>query len=223
MRVVYIGMQQTDSQCFDVQIADCFHHSEDLGFRRRCDNHAFCIKALVEFDAVLLRDERARDFEVEIVQLVADLARDGEHVACSFGHDEPRACAFSFDQGVGDERRAVYEFSDGRMPSAICRGHLLEQVSDHRCHRYPRVMRRSERLCNPDAPGGRKHRESVGKGAADVDRDAKAASRDDSRCGKSRGSRGAHSALYLNATLARRMRWHASVRSATEAAIDMRK
>jgi len=114
MRIVHVGVQEADRHCVDAKPGDLLRDPCHLVFVQRRSDRAIGIDALAQFDTVMVRHERLRNFEIEIVQFVADLACDRQHVARALRYDESGARAFSLDEGVGNERRPVHELGNGR-------------------------------------------------------------------------------------------------------------
>jgi hypothetical protein len=125
--------------------------------------------ALRHVEAQVARHERPRQVDVEVVDLVAALARDLDRVAMPLGRKQRGARALALDDRVRHERGAVHDPRDVRDRDAVA----LEGLSEDRLDRARGLVRRRQRLADRDEPVLAHHAE-VGERAADVDADAKA-------------------------------------------------
>ena len=73
-------------------------------------------------EAVLARDQRRRQLQVQVILLEAVFGPHLDHVAKTFGRDQRGLRAAALDQGVGRQRRAVDDDADlGRRNTGIAR------------------------------------------------------------------------------------------------------
>jgi len=168
VRVVHVRVQERHGDRLDAELFQLARHPGELRFLQRLEHLATRIQALVHRQAVAGRDQRLRQLDVEVVDVVAPLAADVEHVGVAGGRDERRARAFAFDERVRDQRRAVHYLAERRA-----RAGLAQEIEDHGGNGLARIVGRGRRLADPDAAGGREHGDAVGERAADVDRYAK--------------------------------------------------
>ena len=134
-------MQQADCNRFDVERAELVEQAIEFGLRQGFDDAAAHVEPLIDFQPLVFGHQRLRDFKVQVIQVVADFTRDGQHVARALRDDQTRARALTLDQRVGDERRAVHDVIDVALTVAPCRGDLLQQVNHHGGHRFARIVR----------------------------------------------------------------------------------
>ena len=170
-------MQQTHRDRFDAEPGQAVEQLLDAGRVERLDDVALHVEPLVGLEALVLGDQRLRDLEIEVVQVVAQLARDGEHVPGALGYDQTCARALAFDQRVGNQCRAVHDFRYVGFHRTARGSDLLEQVGHHGSNRLARIVRRGQRLADPNTPAGRDDGEAVGKRTSDIYRNAQPVAR----------------------------------------------
>ena len=124
-------------------------------------------RALRHVEAQVARDERPRQVDVEVVDLVAALARDLDRVAVPFGREQRGGRALALDDRVRHERRAVHDARDVADRDAV----RLERLAEDRLDRARGLVRRRQRLADRDEPV-LAHDAEIGERAADVDADA---------------------------------------------------
>ncbi len=124
-------------------------------------------RALGHVEAQVARHERRGQVDVEVVDLVAALARDLDRVAEPVGREQRRRRALALDDRVRDERRAVHDPRDLRDRDAV----RLERLREDRLDRARGLVRRRQRLADRDEPVLADDAE-IGERAADVDADA---------------------------------------------------
>jgi hypothetical protein len=124
--------------------------------------------ALIHLEAPIARREGWRQFDFQVVGVVAPLEADFHHVAETLRGDERGLHALALDQRVGDERGAVDHVRHVGGRHAV----RLHQPAHAGQHRARGIVRRGEHLVVEQASRLRVEHHEVRKGAADVDADA---------------------------------------------------
>ena len=123
--------------------------------------------ALGHVEAEVARHQGLGELKIEVVELVAVLAADLQGVPEPFGGKQRGEGALALDQGVGDQRGAVYHRAWLRPVDDPC----LQALAHGGFHRHARVSVGGQGL----ADEGRaviRHQEQIREGSADVNADA---------------------------------------------------
>jgi hypothetical protein len=120
--------------------------------------------ALVDLAAQPARDDRPRENEPQVEEIVAAFAPDIENVAHAGRHQHSGPRALALDQRVGDERGAMHQ-SGYRADSDAARvQQRLHAVQNGR----RRILGRGQELVQRDRPRLLVDQHAIGEGAADV-------------------------------------------------------
>jgi hypothetical protein len=114
MYVIGIGMHQAHRNRLILPFRD--PHRKRVGLRRiqRQQHAAIRCDPLGQGEAMLPRDQRRGEFEVQVILLEPVFRAHLDHVAKALGCDEGRLRPAPLDQGVRDKRRAVDDLPDLR-------------------------------------------------------------------------------------------------------------
>ena len=93
-------------------LADAFGEGGEFGGGGGAEDFGFGGDALGDAEAQVRGNEADGRGAVEVVELGAGLAADGDGVFKAGGGDEGYACAFSFEHGVGADCGAVADDRD---------------------------------------------------------------------------------------------------------------
>lgn len=150
VRGVGIGMQQADGERLELVRFDRAHELDERSGIERFDDPAVDSDALVDLEAPLRRDQRLRKLDIEIVEIVAQLARYVGDVTRPFRDDEARARAVPFDERVGHERGGVNDIGHLAGSAARIAGpDLAQKLGNHRGNAFAGIVRGGEALANP--------------------------------------------------------------------------
>jgi hypothetical protein len=160
-----VGVEQADCQGGH-PLGD--HVIDDPGQFRFIDagvHGAVEMGTLVDFKAKLARNERLRQFDEKIVELVFELPAHLERISESLGRDQPGHRAATLDQGIREERRRMDDLSD-RLGS---QARLGEEVMDPGHGALRRIARGRQFLVREDVTIVVPIDDDVGEGTANVD------------------------------------------------------
>ena len=149
-----IGMEQGDCQ-------RVLH----LGWIERPAHGPVGRDALADLHDLVARDERRVLVDEEVVDVVAELPLDLEHVAEPLGRHQEGPGPLPLDDEVGAERRAMH----GLLHVGHGRPRPLEQRVEALQHALGGVAGRREVLADHDGARGHILEREVGEGAADVE------------------------------------------------------
>jgi hypothetical protein len=124
-------------------------------------------RPLGDVEAQVTGHERCRQVDVEVVDLVAALARDLDRVAMPGGREQRRRRPLALDDRVRHERRPVHDALDLRDRDAV----RLERLLQDRLDRARGLVRRRQRLADGDE-AARADDAEVRERPPDVDADA---------------------------------------------------
>ena len=172
MGVIHVSMQKAHTDRLNIQPGQRIHQPVQFCPRQRLHHLTFYVHAFSSFKAFGCRHQRLRDFQIEVVKLIADFATDGQHITRALRHDQPGLGTFALDQRVGHQRSAVNDLGYRRSCTCARCGHLPQEINHHRGYRFTWITRRGQCFRDPDPATGIKHRQSVGESATDIDGNA---------------------------------------------------
>ena len=141
------------------------HRALDAGVGGFGDDRAGGIDPLVDLDAQLTRDDRIRSGRSEVVEVIAQLAGDLDHIAKAGGGDQTGARALALDHQVGDRGgRTGHHRLDLRHVDAVLGQQALQTGADRRHH----IDRVAEHLAGQHRRVAAQQHQ-IGEGAADVE------------------------------------------------------
>jgi len=111
------------------------------------------------------RHQRIGEAQEQVVDVVALLDAELEHVAEAARRQQPEPRAASFDQRVGDQRRAMQQLAHVGDRNAGCRADAANTVE----RAVGRILRRGQALVQRDSARRRIEQHEIGEGAADVE------------------------------------------------------
>jgi hypothetical protein len=174
MRGIPVGVHERDRDRLDAVALD--HLARNRGNRLLVEGHeklALEIHPLADLAPPVARHQGRGRFEEQVVEVVAGLAADLDHVAKSLGGDQADGRAGALDHRVGHQRGAVHDAV--QLGSRNIR--LAQDARDAGDDCLARIVRRREQLAGMDEIAARIVQHEIGEGAADIDADA------DSACG----------------------------------------
>lgn len=164
MRRIDVGVQEHDCDAVIAVVSDVLHHRARSMFIERLDDAAVGADALHHCENVRPVDQRGGFVEIEIIHIVALLPPDQDDVAKSRGGDEGGARSLAFQNGVGSDRRGVYDAGD-LFETKITRRNPLGQ-----CRLDPNRRLAARRYFpDPDAARALVVENVIGEGAADIE------------------------------------------------------
>src|SRR3984893_12475561 len=123
------------------------------------------MRALVDFKPQLSRNQRLRQFDEQIVQIVLELPSHLEGIPESPGRDEPGNRATPLDEGIRKQGRCMYDLSDRLRLQARFR----QEVTDPRHGAQRRIARGRQLLVRERMAILWPVYDDVREGAANVD------------------------------------------------------
>ena len=124
--------------------------------------------ALGDLDAAAAWHDRVGEFQEQVVDVVALLDAELEHVAEAARRQQAGGRAAAFDQGVGDQRGAVQHLRQIGHRDA---GLFGDGANAGECP-FRRIGRRGQAFVQRDATGRGIKQHEIGEGAADVEAEA---------------------------------------------------
>ena len=161
---VHVRVQETDGERGDAPRDEFTHRAAGVGLVERCANRAVGEDALGDLADESPRDQRARLLDLEVVDLVALLATDDQHVAKATRRQKPDAARLALDHDVRAEGGAVDRLRDVLPGDAGA----ADQVVQPRETRRGRIRIGREPLAC-DELAARRLDYQVGERAADVE------------------------------------------------------
>ena len=107
VRRVAIGVQEADGDRLHAVGDERAGRARDRLLVERGDDRAVARHALGNLEAAAARNERGREGKEQVIDVVALLDAQLEHVAHAHGGEQAERRAAPFDQRIGDERRSV--------------------------------------------------------------------------------------------------------------------
>ena len=140
------------------------YHLFDLFIARGLDDAARSIHPLMHLGTQGTRDHRIGAGCGEVVQVVAQLARNLDHIAKAGGGDEAGAGALALDHQVGDRRGGTgHHLAQLRQRDAVLLQHALQTGADGTDH----IIMVAQHLGGMNAPVTAQQHQ-IGEGATDV-------------------------------------------------------
>ena len=102
-------MQQDDRHGRDAVFPQGRQHLRQGGDIDRLENLAAGRNPLVNLETQIARDERLREFQLKIIDVVSDLVPHLQYIAEPCGRDQRRRTALALDQRVDHQCRSVNE------------------------------------------------------------------------------------------------------------------
>ena len=165
---VAVGVHEADGDRLDAVGRQLRGHRAQLGLVEGQDDLALGVDPLADLTPQRPAHEGTRRLELQVVEVVADLAAHLERVAKAARGHVAHPCARALDDRVGDERRAVHQAVE---LVGIGAG-LPEQAREAGKDRLARVVGCGEPLARVDQVPQLVDQDEVGEGPADVDADA---------------------------------------------------
>ena len=163
MRVIDVGMQQTDGDAFIRRVRQFVrqrHHRRPI---QRDQHAARRLHPFAHHVAAVTWQQGGGQHEVQVVLFEPAFGPHFDHVAKALGRDQRRLCPPPFDERVGGQGRAVNDLGDGARCHACLGANAVQAVDD-------RLLRRSmgrQHLGRDHPAFGFKH--EIGKCTADID------------------------------------------------------
>ena len=139
---VGIGVQEAHGDGLHILRPQRAHGLANLGLVEGCQDLPVEPHALGDADAPIARHQGLGEFDEQIMEIVAKFGSGLERIAKAARGEQGRACAFSLDDGVGRQGRAVHDGADG----VVTRLGLLEHLRDGRQHCLRRALGRGQHL-----------------------------------------------------------------------------
>ena len=161
---VDVAVDEADRDGLHTHVDQCVRGRPQLRLVHRPQHVPVGVDPLVHREAPIARRQRLGFLQEQIVEVVAHLGADLQHVAESTGGDEPHPRTGPLDDGVGDQGGAVHHAVDaGDLDARVARD-ALHTLAD----RDARVGRAGELLAGEDQVTFLVDQHEIGEGATDV-------------------------------------------------------
>jgi hypothetical protein len=165
---IRVGVEQAHAHRLDPGGPEPLREAPDFRGVDRPAHRAVDEHSLVELESEVAGGDRPRPLHVEVVHVVAVLARDLDRVAEALGGDERRARALPLDDGVREEGGAVQHV--GHVAGRHAR--RAEHGLDPRDDGVVRSVGGREDLADLEGPAVLAREDEIGERPADVGADA---------------------------------------------------
>ncbi len=162
---IAVGVHQAHRDRLDIVGHQLLHRAQHRHLVERLDDATVGSDALGDLEPARTAHQRLGEGQEQVIDVVALLDADLEHVAETLGRDEADRRALALDDGVGDQRRAVndlVEIADGDAGG----GHHIGETAQRT---LGRIGRRGQALVETNGRVALVEQDEVGEGASDID------------------------------------------------------
>ena len=167
---VCVAVDEADRDGLDAHAHQCPRGVAQLRLVQRTQHVAVGVDSFVHREAPVARRQRLGLLQEQVVEVVAHLGADLQHVAKSAGRDQSDPGSVALDDGVGDQGGAVHDAVDSGELDPRLAGDALHALAD----RDSGVGRAGELLAGEDHVPLFVDQHEVGERAADVHADTPA-------------------------------------------------
>ena len=161
---VAVGVEEADGEGLDPGADEVGDFAAGLLLIERHDDAPVAVQTLVDLPAEGPRDERLREAQEQVVDVVTLFRAHLEDVTEPTGRQETERTSVPLDDGVGHQGRAVNDSAEVCEAEPGRPDELLEALQGAR----RRVLGRREALVEPDSSGLSVDEDEVREGPADV-------------------------------------------------------